>query len=291
MLARPSEAAMPASATFTANEPASVSHSYAVDALDAVDAAAVDSDIVESTAPLEPELVQSIVVEPSPRRPVTSEMVAIDAFEAFDAVWGPSNTPQASPVVSTTAFPVDAESLGSALDGPNPWTDEMTAVPDASPSFAEQQDMAGADSRGDVIDSGWSRAVTPDSALPAWLLEQPAAMEPPLAFADGPIDVPAASAEPAELAEPAVGEISSRMLAARAETTTAPVSSELITSEPAAATTAHVTSILRVSAALERLAERVRGGEIDVSSVAPEAPDPAMLASVLAALLGGSSSR
>src|SRR5215213_2110627 len=114
MLARPSEDATPASATFTANEPASVSHSYAVDA------AAVDSDIVESTAPLEPELVQSIVVEPSPRRPVTSEMVAIDAFEAFDAVWGPSNTPQASPVVSTTAFSVDAESLDSALDGTNP---------------------------------------------------------------------------------------------------------------------------------------------------------------------------
>jgi hypothetical protein len=48
---------------------------------------------------------------------------------------------------------------------------------------------------------------------------------------------------------------------------------------------------LQVSAALERLAERIRDGEIDVSSVAPEAPDAAMLASVLAALLGGSNSR
>jgi hypothetical protein len=42
---------------------------------------------------------------------------------------------------------------------------------------------------------------------------------------------------------------------------------------------------------LQRLAERIRDGEIDVSSVAPEAPDAAMLASVLAALLGGSNSR
>jgi hypothetical protein len=48
---------------------------------------------------------------------------------------------------------------------------------------------------------------------------------------------------------------------------------------------------VRVSAALERLAERVRSGEIDVSSVAAEAPDAAVLASVLAALLGGSSRR
>jgi hypothetical protein len=48
---------------------------------------------------------------------------------------------------------------------------------------------------------------------------------------------------------------------------------------------------LRVSATLDRLAERVRAGEIDVSFVAPEATDAAVLASVLAALLGGSSSR
>ena len=48
---------------------------------------------------------------------------------------------------------------------------------------------------------------------------------------------------------------------------------------------------LRISAALDRLAERVRAGEIDVSSVAPEAPDAAVLASVLAALLGGASRR
>jgi hypothetical protein len=43
----------------------------------------------------------------------------------------------------------------------------------------------------------------------------------------------------------------------------------------------------RVAAALNRLAERIRGGEIDVSSIAPEGPDAAVVAAVLAALLGG----
>jgi hypothetical protein len=59
----------------------------------------------------------------------------------------------------------------------------------------------------------------------------------------------------------------------------------------AEAASARMVHGLRVSATLDRLAERVRSGEIDVSSVAPEAPDAAVLASVLAALLGGSSSR
>ena len=47
---------------------------------------------------------------------------------------------------------------------------------------------------------------------------------------------------------------------------------------------------LRVSAALNRLADRIRDGEIDVSSIAPDASDAAVLASLLAALLGGGSS-
>jgi len=47
----------------------------------------------------------------------------------------------------------------------------------------------------------------------------------------------------------------------------------------------------RIAATFDRLADRVRSGEIDVSSIAPEATDAAVLASVLAALLGGSRSR
>ncbi len=47
----------------------------------------------------------------------------------------------------------------------------------------------------------------------------------------------------------------------------------------------------RIAAAFDRLADRVRSGEIDVSSIAPEATDAVVLASVLAVLLGGSRSR
>lgn len=47
----------------------------------------------------------------------------------------------------------------------------------------------------------------------------------------------------------------------------------------------------RIAATFDRLADRVRSGEIDVSSIAPDATDAAVVASVLAALLGGSRSR
>lgn len=54
---------------------------------------------------------------------------------------------------------------------------------------------------------------------------------------------------------------------------------------------AHVAWRDHASTTLDRLAARVRAGEIDVSSVAPGATEAAVLASLLAALLGGSSSR
>jgi hypothetical protein len=63
------------------------------------------------------------------------------------------------------------------------------------------------------------------------------------------------------------------------------------TVEPAAIVDPKVAAGIRVSATLDRLAEQVRGGDIDISSVAPGATDAAVLASVLAALLGGSRSR
>lgn len=65
------------------------------------------------------------------------------------------------------------------------------------------------------------------------------------------------------------------------------------TSDGADADAALETHETRVAATLDRLAEQVRLGEIDVSSVAPGGPDAAVLAAVLAALLGGgrSSSR
>ena len=84
-------------------------------------AAEVSPDLIAATdfgfepGPMPTEMAATDVipvpsVEAAPRRPVTSEMVAIDAYAAFDSVWGPSNTPQASPVVEAVApaaSPVD----------------------------------------------------------------------------------------------------------------------------------------------------------------------------------------
>ena len=163
----------------------------------------------EPVAPAEPTAEPSELPsrEPQSRRPVTSEMVALDTFAAFDAVWGGSTTPAASPVVEPVTSPVDEASLGSGAGAHGLWTEDITAA-DLDAMHAV---MAGA------------------------------------------TDIPA--------------------------------------DQPDEAVDVRVSHGLLVSAVLDRLAERVRGGEIDVSSVAPEAPDAAVLASVLAALLGGSSSR
>jgi len=209
----------------------------------------------------------------TPRRPVTSEMIAIDAFAAFDSVWGPGNTPRASPAIEPPPA-LDAESLGSAAQTESLWADEITADP--------AQGETGAHSTSSMPDaaeeeSTWSRAVTPNSALPAWLMDDvhtAPAVEPPRE--EPPQDAMLGDYAP-YVAMPDGGE---------------PMILESPVTPPEAPQIdprhAHG---LRVSATLDRLAERIRGGEIDVSSVAPEAPEAAVLASVLAALLGGSGSR
>jgi hypothetical protein len=60
---------------------------------------------------------------------------------------------------------------------------------------------------------------------------------------------------------------------------------------PAPAAFAFAPHEARIAATFDRLADRVRSGEIDVSSIAPDATDAAVVASVLVALLGGSRSR
>jgi len=219
----------------------------------------------------------------TPRRPVTSEMIAIDAFAAFDSVWGPGNTPVASPTIEAAPAP-DLESLGAAHAEPM-WADEITAMPVQGESAAEQTPDA------DTGESTWSKAATPNSAFPAWLMddvhEAPAADAVAASAASEPTYSEAAHAEAwhesvieADTVEPVIGEQGEPMIL---ESSVMP---------PAAPQSdAHHAHRLRMSGALDRLAERIRGGEIDVSSVAPEAPDAAVLASVLAALLGGSSSR
>jgi len=65
---------------------------------------------------------------------------------------------------------------------------------------------------------------------------------------------------------------------------------EIETSSLADASDVGTADRVRITSALNRLADRIRDGEIDVSSIAPDASDAAVLASLLAALLGGGSS-
>jgi hypothetical protein len=191
-------------------------------------------------------------------------MVALDAFAAFDAVWGGPVTPAASPVVEPVAPPVDEVSLGSGAGAHELWAEGITEELDTSHAVEESAGLVAGAEHGvepsDVLESARPTVTTPDSAVPAWLVDDNHRTDPsPPPQASTDLIVAAAADIPADRPDETVD--------ARA---------------------AHG---LRVAAALDRLAERVRGGEIDVSSVAPEAPDAAVLASVLAALLGGSSSR
>jgi hypothetical protein len=220
---------------------------------------------VAPVAPADPlELSELPSREPLSRRPITSEMVALDAFAAFDAVWGGPVTPAASPVVEPVAPPVDEVSLGSGAGAHELWAEGITEELDTSHAVEESAGLVAGAEHGvepsDVLESARPTVTTPDSAVPAWLVDDSHWTDPsPPPQASTDLIVAAATDIPADRPDETVD-----------------------------ARTAHG---LRVAGALDRLAERVRGGEIDVSSVAPEAPDAAVLASVLAALLGGSSSR
>ena len=92
------------------------------------------SDTSPPTEPIEPPDVLD-TLEPTPTenltgRPVTSEMVAIDAFDAFEAVWGAADAGMSSwAEVESDSSPLDDLSLGSGLDGATAWADEI-AVPE-----------------------------------------------------------------------------------------------------------------------------------------------------------------
>jgi hypothetical protein len=149
-----------------------------------------------------------------------------------------------------------------------------------------------------AIEAGWASKTTPELAMPAWLADDAPVGANELFEEQAPTD----DAMPEDLPPAAheattssiVGSVphgspwSDPRMAAYAAFVTSPDGVPAIAN---ALANDKYTRGLQVSAALERLAERIRDGEIDVSSVAPEAPDAAMLASVLAALLGGSQSR
>jgi hypothetical protein len=284
--------------------------------------------------------------EASPRtRPVTSEMIALDAFDAFDTVWGTHAQPVATPEPEAATSPLDESSLGSGTDAHQVWAEEITAASDvvggapnapaapaaeptystpasaipasAIPAWLEDDDaiapLAATDA---VVAPGPSApAFEAPDATPAWPIAENDAnysiaewtdahaippdddLQPPAL--EGP-DAP--DAPDAGLVEPSLGEAvrdASPKLAPQplAEAPQERPRFELVRESQETDAVRDVTPDarairnMRFGAALDRLADRIRSGEIDVSSIAPDAPDAAILASVLAALLGGSRSR
>jgi hypothetical protein len=276
-----------------------------------------DADMTEPLSPLR-------------ARPITSEVVALDAFDAFDAVWGATEQPaELEPFAPATdsargSAPLDDASLGSGVDAQQLWAEEITAGTTGTPPAVSS-----------VKPPAGRERSTPELAMPAWLADDSDPVSPPaepLAAseavapnADTLGDSAAAGSPPTFGTNPDhhLSPLAAREspLAAREQSSTLPANAsevspqlmapvemeapstrtddagssgstaEALASGMAGQTDPRLAHGLRVSATLDRLADRVRGGEIDVSSVAPEATDVAVLASVLAALLGGSSSR
>jgi hypothetical protein len=218
-------------------------------------------------------------------------MVALDAIDAFDALWATA-ADAAIPTDSATvvdrtaaATPLDEPSLGM-LDAPSLWAEEIAGD-------AEQQTAAAVS------------PMVPDAIAP----RESAALEMPAWLADDHDATPSVRAPTGvvDSTRPNAGDVSSAQVAAPQYPMTpdepieqpAHTRFELVEESTANERAAEIGSSAmvfppgnrHVSAALDRLAQRVRSGEIDVSSIAPEATDAAMLAFVLAALLGGSSSR
>ena len=287
-------------------------------------------------------LPEADTAPPSPA-PMPSEIVALDAIDAFDAVWGvavPVGTPaEPAPVAS----PLDELSLGSGTEGQPQWAEDITVddVPAGEPETAAVPV---------AFEPSESSAT---STTPAWLVDDvappPVPSESPVVSMSPPAgpDVPSPPSVVSPVADveglyslgewtdshtiPASDEIMGMgvvpeptvapIVEALGDTPPASVYNAQSASEPhpryelveapsetpepevqqeelpAASVTLAPTTFAfapheaRIAATFDRLADRVRSGEIDVSSIAPDATDAAVVASVLAALLGGSRSR
>ena len=276
-------------------------------------------------------------------RPVTNEIVALDAIDAFDAMWGVSEPSGRRVKPGPVAAPLDELSLGSGTDGQQPWAEDITANDKpaaandavAAPVIFESTDAAAlsttfASLEDDAatpavpmpgpVESGITAATNDVPSLPTvvqpvshvgggygfgeWtdshtipavdeimggLPEQPVA---PVLESLG--DAAPTQAEWTGHEAPESPEPSPRELVEGNEESQPDVDRN----EPQPAGVTAVPTVeaysphdARIAAAFDRLADRVRSREIDVSSIAPEATDAAVLASVLAALLGGSRSR
>jgi len=235
-----------------------------------------------------------------------------DLGEAFDRIGDVWETEPGldTPAMHAESPLLDEASLGMGADATEAWADEITALPDpwtdagaaapADPADALEPDIDWAaapeiPSADDVVAAG-----PPSQAAAAVEEERAHAVEPGFAETlDEALALPEVlAAEPARVPwpDPLLAEYAPYVPAPEV-TDGADVHAEgVVAAEPEspAVVVAEVESPgpeLRVAEALDRLAERVRRGEIPVSSVAPEATDAAVLASVLVALLGGPISR
>lgn len=296
------------------------------------------------------------------RRRVSSEMVALDAF---DAVWGRTDTVASAAAPAPSPSPLGQGALGGGSDAECLWADEASAAAEAAVAPATEPAAHGSD-----LEDAWPVA---DAEIPGWLADDDTVVTAgqssgdwsemtPIPSADDVIAMPpvdnaiavddvtsgtwgdetlgAAPAAvpgdpvPDQLATPFAAasdawpdqllaeyapyaapscETPTHVAAVTADAPVAAVTTDAIgteavpeaehsltdpvqmgagvTLEAPTSTEAKPSAGSYVSATLDRLAERVRRGEIDISSVAPEATEAAVLASVLATLLGGSNSR
>lgn len=299
----------------------------------------------ERLVPTEPVAPTEAAAAHTSVKPIASEIAALDAIDAFDALWASANevaseshTVQA-PEPSADPTPFDELSLGVA-DVPSVWSEEIAGAVEHDTSFEADEPPrpasvempawltddgapAPADAPPEPAESAAPEAISASNAITddpgaAWhnaphehrvdedvvagealaAAASLAAVEPPtpesawretMRSTELEDLAPAVVAAPEPREEPrASGTDRPRFeLVDETERVSAHLSApSLEAGMPLAAQPG-----LHVAAALDRLADRIRAGEIDVSSIAPEASDAAMLASVLAALLGGSSSR
>ncbi|HEX5074139.1 MAG TPA: hypothetical protein VFW03_13070 [Gemmatimonadaceae bacterium] len=323
---------------------------------------AAPTPTAKTPTPVAPTPIRSTDIGPTshPTPPVANEIGALDAIDAFDAMWGVSEASGRPVEPEPVTAPLDELSLGGGVDGQHPWAEDITAndvpakdippleteaapppvtvesseVPSATttPAWLEADAAAPVAATPGLVEPEMTFAETDAPPLPTvaqpvsevgggyafgeWTdshtipafdeimgvqPEQSAApvLEPLGDEAPTPAEWTGNEAhespEPSLRFELATGNEESQPDSNGDEpqpaVVTALPASPVMTAVPAVQVQAYSPHEARIAAAFDRLADRVRSGEIDVSSIAPEATDAAVLASVLAALLGGSRSR
>jgi hypothetical protein len=313
---------------------------------------AAPAPAAKTPTPVAPPSISSADIDATPlsASPVAKEIVALDAIDTFDAVWGVSEPPVGPIESAAVASPLDELSLGEGIDGQQLWGEHITAnditakdipagepesvavpvafessdtaaasttpawleddvapAPDASPSLvvAESQpavpDVPTAptpvspltDAEGHYGFGEWTDAHTIPASdeimgvLPEQRVEP--ALEPLGGAPASPADCTGDEAHDAPVPQVRFELVEAPPEKVQAEAHREEPQVAIVTAAPTAP--AFAPHEARIAATFDRLADRVRSGEIDVSSIAPDATDGAVVASVLAALLGGSRSR